>query len=71
MHAAYNGISFCVLFDSGLYGFRAFGLWVFDYDVVCSALHGVSNESFKQLKLVVLCEIISETWLARVRRLLA
>ena len=48
-----------------------FGLSQDDYDVVRSALHGVSNESFKQLKLVVLCEIIPDTWLARVRRLLA
>ena len=48
-----------------------FGLSQDDYDVVCSALHGVSNESFKQLELVVLCEFIPDTWLARVRRLLA
>ena len=46
-----------------------FGLSQDDYDVVCSALHGASNESFKQLKLVVLCEIIPETWLVRVRLL--
>ena len=31
-----------------------FGLSQDDYDVVCSALHGVFNESFKQLKLVAL-----------------
>ena len=29
----------------------------------CSALHGVSTESIKQLKNVVICEIIPETWL--------
>ena len=39
--------------------------------MLCVALHDVSNESFKTLKLVVICEIIPETWLARVRSLLA
>ena len=48
-----------------------FGLSQDDYDVACSALHGVAKESFNQLKLIVMCEIIPETWLVRVRRLLA
>ena len=48
-----------------------FGLSQDDYDVVCSALHGVSNEPFKQLKVIVISKIIPEAWLARVRRLLA
>ena len=37
----------------------------------CSALRGVAKESFNQLKLIVMCEIIPEAWLVRVRRLLA
>ena len=42
-----------------------------DYDGVRSALRGVSNESFKQFKVIVILEIIPEAWLVRVRGLLA
>ena len=41
------------------------------YNLMCSALHGFSSESCRKLHVVITREVIPETWLAAIRKLLA